>query len=915
MLAELRAAHRNLGLRSAPQHEFHQLEREKKNAERLAREGLRAYTEATIVLLRACYSEYVTVVECVLSAISGGVDTRGERRLVTAYAHLQTVAALDEARRAATTKQTLLENLVNELKDLQKTRDEEINALRKTFFRAKDGWESDLAVLQTKLRTLQNTMTQTTVVVPSDTVSFPPLERALCGGESSQELGKDSGEDKVSNTKIESVDKASYDECDEADSDESIRRWATRLTCSHGEQRGHIIAFRLERFFHWTLENVVPLCSGADTNCLLELVMRALSNHITLLQAAGEVFGTQDVKVSVDDHGVRESRDLCSSIRDLHTQHSTLKHLVGKYIALTENDEDSPVLRCDELEKQLQLHQFNTATLDHINSLLGTDNMTIKRRIQDMIKNEEQLLRIQEITGSKREICTVQHVRQKHEELRQMSELINRLDQSRMHQEKDLTTQNYGAFTQMNTSVKKAEEIIENTTKKYNELQLRIDFDKIEFNERLQIVHKYYNEHPQHYHNNKINKQIEELNEIIEKQQKLIGHQDKKEKKTERNLSTRAQCLQGIESALAVLGTTEAEMPLASAIQRAAEEAKVREDTLKQELGEAMGRETALEEQLRNLSQATIALQGTLYGGEISTGNDGSALDVGHAAMSALERMREDAAKASGVMTAAMQEGEMSVPLLAKCHHMAETTNALRDSEKHYRALVGEDVKKDSGSTGTDDSSTRAQCLQGIESALAVLGTTEAEMPLASAIQRAAEEAKVREDTLKQELGEAMGRETALEEQLRNLSQATIALQGTLYGGEISTGNDGSALDVGHAAMSALERMREDAAKASGVMTAAMQEGEMSVPLLAKCHHMAETTNALRDSEKHYRALVGEDVKKDSGSTGTDDSSTRAHAYKVLSQLWLCLVQRRQKCHWHQQFSVPPRKLRLGKTH
>ncbi|RHW68313.1 hypothetical protein DPX39_110082000 [Trypanosoma brucei equiperdum] len=68
---------------------------------------------------------------------------------------------------------------------------------------------------------------------------------------------------------------------------------------------------------------------------------------------------------------------------------------------------------------------------------------------------------------------------------------------------------------------------------------------------------------------------------------------------------------------------------------------------------------------------------------------------------------------------------------------MAETTNALRDSEKHYRALVGEDVKKDSGSTGTDDSSTRAQCLQGIESALAVLGTTEAEMPLASAIQRA----------------------------------------------------------------------------------------------------------------------------------------------------------------------------------
>ncbi|RHW67926.1 hypothetical protein DPX39_110082100 [Trypanosoma brucei equiperdum] len=75
-----------------------------------------------------------------------------------------------------------------------------------------------------------------------------------------------------------------------------------------------------------------------------------------------------------------------------------------------------------------------------------------------------------------------------------------------------------------------------------------------------------------------------------------------------------------------------------------------------------MGRETALEEQLRNLSQATIALQGTLYGGEISTGNDGSALDVGHAAMSALERMREDAAKASGVMTAAMQEGEMSVP-------------------------------------------------------------------------------------------------------------------------------------------------------------------------------------------------------------------------------------------------------------
>ncbi|KAF8301982.1 hypothetical protein TcBrA4_0050510 [Trypanosoma cruzi] len=68
---------------------------------------------------------------------------------------------------------------------------------------------------------------------------------------------------------------------------------------------------------------------------------------------------------------------------------------------------------------------------------------------------------------------------------------------------------------------------------------------------------------------------------------------------------------------------------------------------------------------------------------------------------------------------------------------MASDMEALRRSEQRYRALVGDD---DAGDRCADreDPSTRAQCLHGIESALAALGVEESEEPAAAAIMRAA---------------------------------------------------------------------------------------------------------------------------------------------------------------------------------
>ncbi|PWU97635.1 hypothetical protein C3747_241g41 [Trypanosoma cruzi] len=205
---------------------------------------------------------------------------------------------------------------------------------------------------------------------------------------------------------------------------------------------------------------------------------------------------------------------------------------------------------------------------------------------------------------------------------------------------------------------------------------------------------------------------------------------------------------------------------------RAAEEARAREEELHDRLDESAARGRALESKLSELTRAADTLQRALDGSVLAVGDEEDASAAGDRAVEALKRLCEDSVTASAVMGGAMQrklDDAEAEPLLQQCRQMASDMEALRRSEQRYRALVGDD---DAGDRCADreDPSTRAQCLHGIESALAALGVEESEEPAAAAIMRAAEEARAREEELHDRLDESAARGRALESKLSELT-------------------------------------------------------------------------------------------------------------------------------------------------
>ncbi|KAH9598177.1 hypothetical protein LSM04_005857 [Trypanosoma melophagium] len=443
----------------------------------------------------------------------------------------------------------------------------------------------------------------------------------------------------------------------------------------------------------------------------------------------------------------------------------------------------------------------------------------------------------------------------------------------------------------------------------------------------------------------KCERMAEAMNELRSSEQRyraLVGEEAESDNPREGTTepSTRAQCLRGIEAALATLGATDSDEPAAAAILRAAEDAKAREEALQTQLAEAAERasgletmvaehaereerlevqlaeaaerEGALEAQLTELVNAVVILQNALEGSAPVASSDEDAKTSGCCAVEALQRLKDCADAASTVMSAAMHlEPFDTEPLLPKCERMAEAMNELRSSEQRYRALVGEEAESDNPREGTTEPSTRAQCLRGIEAALATLGATDSDEPAAAAILRAAEDAKAREEALQTQLAEAAERasgletmvaehaereerlevqlaeaaerEGALEAQLTELVNAVVILQNALEGSAPVASSDEDAKTSGCCAVEALQRLKDCADAASTVMSAAMHlEPFDTEPLLPKCERMAEAMNELRSSEQRYRALVGEEAESDNPREGTTEPSTRAQCLRGI---------------------------------
>ncbi|PWU85948.1 hypothetical protein C3747_578g24 [Trypanosoma cruzi] len=248
-----------------------------------------------------------------------------------------------------------------------------------------------------------------------------------------------------------------------------------------------------------------------------------------------------------------------------------------------------------------------------------------------------------------------------------------------------------------------------------------------------------------------------------------------------------------------------------------------------------------------------------------------------------------------GAMQRKLDDAEAE-PLLQQCRQMASDMEALRRSEQRYRALVGDD---DAGDRCADreDPSTRAQCLHGIESALAALGVEESEEPAAAAIMRAAEEARAREEELHDRLDESAARGRALESKLSELTRAADTLQRALDGSVLAVGDEEDASAAGDRAVEALKRLCEDSVTASAVMGGAMQrklDDAEAEPLLQQCRQMASDMEALRRSEQRYRALVGDEMRVTAVRTARTLRRARS-ACTVSSLRWLPLAWRRVK--------------------
>ncbi|PWU85939.1 hypothetical protein C3747_578g33 [Trypanosoma cruzi] len=185
-----------------------------------------------------------------------------------------------------------------------------------------------------------------------------------------------------------------------------------------------------------------------------------------------------------------------------------------------------------------------------------------------------------------------------------------------------------------------------------------------------------------------------------------------------------------------------------------------------------------------------------------------------------------------GAMQRKLDDAEAE-PLLQQCRQMASDMEALRRSEQRYRALVGDD---DAGDRCADreDPSTRAQCLHGIESALAALGVEESEEPAAAAIMRAAEEARAREEELHDRLDESAARGRALESKLSELTRAADTLQRALDGSVLAVGDEEDASAAGDRAVEALKRLCEDSVTASAEW-AARCSGNWTTPRPSLC--------------------------------------------------------------------------------
>ncbi|CCD15686.1 unnamed protein product [Trypanosoma congolense IL3000] len=460
--------------------------------ERLTQETCFAYTEAVAVLQQLCYDEYVSLVRSLLSVTRSSLGFVGGSDLRPPHAYMDAVAALDGRLNAVRTKEVDLENVIRDLERVQKERDEELVALRTNFLRSREAWEGDLEVLAVKLKALQGTSGKNIIILPDSEAAMSAIreifdcEEGECG-ENKQELPQVRGDSRHDINKYNCEAGCSYE------NNEVIRQWATRLACGGGKKCDHTAAYRLERFFRWVLENVVPIYSNTSSICVLEHIIHALSNHMVLLRKIRALTASGEETEEGEGTSSMYSKDACRALEELYESNRRIQEILK-----THGSEDTAHARNDDKKKFYRLEQKivqlkkESRILHGIYSEFNANEGNIITCVQEIRNNNEQLRKIKEITGTD----AISFIMTNKTNLETTTEAIH----------KYLATEAYRNNNQQGTreanhhdeteNIRRAHKIIKAAAQTLIGHEKEKDIQAQETKERLKIIHGYYDQHP-----------------------------------------------------------------------------------------------------------------------------------------------------------------------------------------------------------------------------------------------------------------------------------------------------------------------------------------------------------------------------------------------------------------------------------
>ncbi|CBZ38984.1 hypothetical protein, conserved [Leishmania donovani] len=330
--------------------------RHTKQLSRRLEELVFSYSDVAHDMLRSQYREYASLRNLFLRALRGEVSldnstpaeaslgasgsfggmseaccsshlsaSSGVQKLVISAAHLEAIHALEQERAAARERQRELEEVVKELEVLRQERDEEIANLKCNFLAAGEAWEKDVAILQAKLSALQSAIPRGALLLPASSLATNTAVKAGIAQklQSTQPHTPTGPAGALEST--ETVTPLF------AEGHKALHKLTTLLTTTPKETvlEAAVVSQRLQAFYDWALEAVVPLSStSVSDGSVLEMITNVVHAYHALLQQTSTIYTA--TKSDTDDTHV----DVLRLMRNEHEQFRKLWGILEEHLLI-----------------------------------------------------------------------------------------------------------------------------------------------------------------------------------------------------------------------------------------------------------------------------------------------------------------------------------------------------------------------------------------------------------------------------------------------------------------------------------------------------------------------------------------------------------------------------------------------------